>query len=412
MDAVRGCCAGLDVHQKTVVACVLKGSLEHKPKRYIEMFGTTTKELLKLQDWLGQHECKEVVMESTGVLWKPVWNILESTCELVLANAKNVKNMPGRKTDIKDAQWLAQLHRSGLVQASMVPDQEIRDLRDLTRYRRKMIQALASEKNRIHKVLQDANIKLTTYVSDIFGVSGRALLQSLINGEVLDAEEIRSLVHSKLKRKVPELLEALNGQLRKHHRQMICEHWDHIAYLEQKIERLGTQIEQLLGSYKEEIEIIDSIPGIEAKAAADIFAEIGPQVAELFPSDAQFASWVGLCPGNNESAGKKKRSKTVQGNKHTKSTLCQVVWANSKSNNRIGRFFRQVRKRRGDKKASVATAHLLSRIIYALMRDKTVYKEEDAPIGGGAPKEKPLEYYLKHIQQMGYQIQLNKQDMS
>lgn len=406
MEAVRICCAGLDVHQETVVACILKGPLEQKPQSLIQTFGTTTKELLKLQDWLHQQECKEVVMESTGVLWKPVWNILEASCQLVLANARRVKNMPGRKTDTKDAQWLAQLHRCGLIEASMVPEQDIRDLRDLTRYRTKMVQAVTSEKNRIHKILQDANIKLTTYISDLYGVSGRALLQKLMSGEVLEESEVRSLVKTQLKKKVPQLLDALNGKLRRHHREMMDEHWEHLLYLEQKIARLEEKIEACVEEYQEVVERIDSIPGIERTSAITIFAEIGPHVAEMFPTDAQFASWAGLCPGNNESAGKRKKAKTMQGNKHLKAALCQVAWANHRSNNRIGQFFRRIRKRRGDKKANVATGHLLIRILHTMLREQTNYKEIDVPLGEGTSSKKKVDVYLAYIRQMGYDVQL------
>lgn len=306
MDAVRVCWAGLDVHQETVVACVIKGALDAKPYPLIQTFGTTTKELLRLQDWLEELECKEVAMESTGVLWKPIWNILESSCNLILANPEHIKNVPGRKTDKKDAHWIAQLHRCGLIEASMVPPQHIRDLRDLTRYRRKLMQAITAEKNRIHKILQDANIKLTTFMSDVFGVSGRNLLQKLVDGEVLDETEVKHAVKSKLKRKVPQLLDALNGKLRRHHREMMADHWEHIQYLEKKVERLESKIQAHLEPYKDEIGWLDSIPGVEENTAAAIFAEIGPEVSTMFPTDAQFAAWAGICPGNNESAGKKR----------------------------------------------------------------------------------------------------------
>jgi len=321
MDAVRECCAGLDVHQKTVVACILKGALDAKPRTIIKSFGTTTKELLQLQDWLEEHQCSEVVMENTGVLWKPVWNVLESSCNLVLANARNIKNIPGRKTDTKDAQWIAQLHRCGLVEASMVPPQHIRDLRDWTRYRRKLVQTITAEKNRIHKTLQDANIKLSTYMSNLFGTSGRMLLEKLMNGEVLDEAEVKGLVKTKLKRKVPQLLEALNGKLRLHHRELIAIHWDTIIHLETQVERVEAKIDACIEAYKTEIGWLDSIPGVDHTAAVAIFAEIGPDVTTTFPTDAQLASWAGICPGSNESAGKKKGSKCLQGNKHMKAVL-------------------------------------------------------------------------------------------
>ncbi|WP_339807631.1 IS110 family transposase [Paenibacillus sp. FSL R7-0337] len=407
MDAVRMCCAGLDVHQETVVACVLKGPIEQKPQCHLKTFGTTTKELLGLQDWLSEHGCREVVMESTGVLWKPVWNILEGSCDLVLANAQRVKNTPGRKSDMQDARWLAQLHRCGLIEGSMVPEQDIRDLRDLTRYRSKMVQAVTAEKNRIHKILQDANIKLTTFMSDLYGVSGRGLLQKIMDGEVIDEMTVKSLVKTRLKKKVPQLLDALNGKLRRHHREMIRDHWDHLVYLEKRITELEARIEAKAEPYLEKIEQIDSIPGIERTSAVTIFAEVGPHVAEMFPSDAQFASWAGVCPGNNESAGKRRKSKTMQGNKHLKGALCQAAWANSRSSNRIGQFFRRIRKRRGDKKANVATAHLLIRILHALMREKRSYQEIDVSLGDETSKKNTLDRYVKYIQQLGYSVQLN-----
>jgi len=410
MDAIRDCCAGLDVHQKTVVACILTGDVDAKPASRIQTFGTTTKELLQLQDWLLKHGCQEVAMESTGVLWKPVWNVLESTCNLVLANARKIKNTPGRKTDKKDAEWIAQLHRCGLIEPSVVLPEHMRDLRDWTRYRVKMVQAATAEKNRIHKILQDANIKLSSFMSDVFGVSGRLLLQKLMDGEVLEENELKSVVKTRLKQKVPELIEALNGRLRLHHRKLMTFHWKHLTYLEEQVKQVEAQIDRELSIYKEEIDWLDSIPGIERDTAAAIFAEIGPGVHERFPTEEQFASWAGICPGNNESAGKMKKTKSPQGNKYLKRALTQVSWANDKSQNRIGQHFRRIRKRRGDKKACVATAHFILRIIYAMMKSKTEYKEIDVP--ERTPNEKTLNYYLKQIQDMGFEIKISSTELS
>jgi transposase len=217
--------------------------------------------------------------------------------------------MPGKKTDVKDAVWIAQLHRCGLIEGSFVPEEEIRDLRDLTRYRRKLVHNCTQEKNRIHKILQDVNIKLTTFVSDVFGVSGRALLESIVNGEVLEAEDVRNMVKTQLKNKVPQLIEALNGRLRLHHRRMIKRHLDHLRYLEKEIQELEQEIDTLIQPYHQEIELLDTIPGINYDAAASILAEIGPDMSK-FPTDAHLASWVGVCPANNESAGKKKVKRT------------------------------------------------------------------------------------------------------
>lgn len=405
MDAVRSVCAGLDVHQETIVACVLYGPLEEKPKSVIRTFGTTTSELLKLQDWLAEMECREVAMESTGVLWKPVWNILESTCQLTLANPQAIKNISGRKTDKKDAQWIAELHRCGLIQPSLVPRREIRNLRDLTRYRRKLVQDTTSEKNRIHKILQDANIKLTTFISDLFGVSGRALLEKLVNGEVLTETEVRNLVRTKLKRKVPQLMDALNGRLTKHHRNMIEHHLDHLTYLEQKMKRLEMEIDQLAQPYEEEVALLDTIPGMDRTAAIELLAEMTPQAAEQFSEDAKLAAWVGVAPGNNESAGVKKNAKSLKGNKYAKGILCQCAWANYRSSNRIGGYFRRIQKRRGPQKASVATAHLILRIAYAMLRDRVEYQHiEEAMFQVRTEMlTKRLVYQLKHL---GFEVEL------
>jgi transposase len=405
MDAVRKVCAGLDVHQKTVVACVLEGPLEGKPKAEIRTFGTTTGELLELQDWLEEHQCREAAMESTGVLWKPVWNILESTCELVLANPQHIKNLPGRKTDIKDAQWIAQLHRCGLIEPSMVAPREIRELRDKTRYRRKLVQQVTAEKNRVHKILQDANIKLTTFMSDLFGVSGRALLDRLVDGEVLDEAQVRSLVKSTLKSKVKQLMDALNGKLLKHHREMIKYHLEHLKFLEEQIGRLEENIEALIRPYEEEVNLLDTIPGIDRTAAITLLAEITPSATEHFSSDAKLASWVGVAPGNNESAGVKKKVKARNGNKHAKGILCQGAWANARSSNRIGDYFRRIRKRRGEQKAAVATAHLMLRIAYAMLKQRAEYHHIEPSVFQNSTA-KIAKRLTDQLQQLGFVVEL------
>lgn len=404
MDAVLERCAGLDVHQETVVACVLFGPLDRKPQQMIRTFGTTTKELLELSDWLTENQCSHVAMESTGVYWKAVWNILEGQFSLVLGNAKKIKNVPGRKTDVKDAAWIASLLRCGLIEPSFVPPVDIRDLRDLTRYRRKLQGQITSEKNRIHKILQDANVKLTTYVSDLFGKSGLALLEAIVNGEVLDADSVKTMVFTQLKNKVPQLIEALNGRLRAHHRFMIGRHLEHMHQVEDHIEALQKEIDRLLKPYREEIDLLKTIPGIQEDAAASILAEIGTDMS-VFPSENHLASWAAVCPGNNESAGKKRGSKTNKGNKGLKAVLCQVAWAASKTKNtRIAAFYNRVVKRRGPKKAAMATAHLILKICFLMLRDKTAYQE----LGWDylPKKEKGLDYWVSKIKSMGYTIQL------
>lgn len=406
MDAILERCAGLDVHQETIVACALYGPLDRRPKKETKTFGTTTKELLELQDWLTELEITEVAMESTGVYWKPVWNILEGHFTLALANAQRIKNVPGRKTDVSDSLWIAKLLRAGLIDSSFVPPVEFRDLRDLTRYRRKLLGQTTSEKNRIHKILQDANIKLSTYMSDMFGISGRALVQSILNGEVLEVVEVRAMVKTHLKNKVPQLVEALNGRIRLHHRRMIQMHYDHLIYLEEQIEQLEKEIDQLVTPYREEIDLLITIPGIQKDAAASILAEIGIDMSQ-FPTDGHISSWGGFSPGNNESAGKKKGSKSTKGNKALKAVLCQVAWAAMKAkDSRLSSFYYRLVKRRGPKKANMALAHLILRIIYQMLKTKTPYNE----LGWDylPKKERNKDYFIKKLQNLGYEVEIQE----
>jgi len=308
MEAMIERCAGLDVHQETVVACVLFGPLDKRPNKSIESFSTTTDGLLKLNDWLTSFQVTDVVMESTGVYWKPVWNILEDDFQLVLANAKHVKNVPGRKTDVKDAEWLAKLLRSGLIEGNFVPPEDIRDLRDLTRYRKKLIHQRTSEQNRIHKILQDANIKLTSVLSNVFGVSGRRILEAIINGEKIEVKNLQEIVDHRTKASLADIANAMNGRIRLHHRDMLRYHWEHMSYLEKTIEELEKQIDHCLEPYRKEVELLDTIPGVNKNGAATFIAEMGVDMS-VFKSAKHLASWAGVSPGNNESAGKKKRVK-------------------------------------------------------------------------------------------------------
>ena len=306
MDPILECCAGLDVHQETVVACILSGPLNKKPVKTLKTFSTTTSQLLELAEWLEEKQCSHVAMESTGVYWKPVWNVLECfSFQVILANAKKVKNVPGKKTDMKDAEWIAQLLRCGLIEDSFVPDKDIRDLRDLTRYRKKLLHGVTQEKNRIHKILQDANIKLTTHMTDVFGVSGRNILELILSGKKVTPKKLEKAVKGSLKSKIPLLVDALNGRLRAHHLDMIRFSWDHLIYLEKAIASVEKQIERCLSDYSEEVSLLDSIPGVDDKGAATIIAEIGTDMS-IFPTANHLSSWAGVSPGNNESAGKKK----------------------------------------------------------------------------------------------------------
>lgn len=300
MDVIveRGC--GLDVHKKIVVACIMGKGI----KKEIRPYSTMTNDLLRLKKWLKEKGITHIAMESTGVYWKPLFNILEDSFEVILVNARHIKNVPGRKTDVRDSEWLCKLLRAGLVKGSFIPPKDIRELRDLTRYRRKLVQTISAEKNRIQRVLEDANIKLSSVVSDTFGVSGSKIMDELIEGK-LTIEEMSKLAEGKLRKKKGEIKEALVGNFQEHHKFMIKASLRHIESTEKIIADIDSEIDKKMGSYRKEYEALQTIPGVKEQGAASIIAEIGVDM-DKFPTENHLSSWAGMSPGNNESAGKKK----------------------------------------------------------------------------------------------------------
>lgn len=305
LEAMLTHCAGLDVHQKNIVVCVMTGSLDSVPDVEVRTFPTMTKDLFELLRWLEEKEVTHIAMESTGIYWKPVYNILEGYFEITLANAQRIKNVPGRKTDISDAEWIAKLLRCGLIEGSFIPPAEIRELRDLTRLRKKWIGNLTSEKNRIQKVLESSNVKLGAVISDIFGVSGRNLLTRLVEQGFIDQDDIEHRVKGQVKKKVSQLSDSLFGTLNDHQIFMIRQSWNHIIFLEKTVQDLDEMITSYLQPFQEEVQILESMPGVSKTTAAAIIAEIGVDMNQ-FPSSSHLSSWAGVSPGNHESAGKKK----------------------------------------------------------------------------------------------------------
>jgi transposase len=375
MEILHPRCAGLDVHKQTVVVCVRCHGERGPVRQETRTFGTMTVQLLELADWLVEQGVTHAAMESTGVYWKPIWNLLEGQVELLLVNALHIKQVPGRKTDVKDAEWIAQLLQHGLLRNSFVPGAPQREVRELTRQRRQLIQTKASVANRIQKVLEDANIKLASVATDVLGVSGRAMLEALIAGQD-DPEILADLAQRKLRAKIPQLRLALQGRVTEHHRFLLRLLLDELTHLEGLIGRLTKRITEVLPApFVEAVERLATIPGIGVQAAESILAEIGTDM-DQFGSSGRLASWTGMCPGNNESAGKRQSGKTTKGNRWLRATLVQVAWAASHTKETyLSAQYRRLAARRGKKRALVALGHTILGIIFHVLKDRTTYRE-------------------------------------
>lgn len=375
-DVLRSCCAGLDIHQKVIVACVIR-SIDGKkrPEKFFASFDTTTRGLFELSDWLVSYDVTHISMESTGVYWKCVWRILQNHFELQLANPRQIKNIPGKKTDMNDAEWIARLTRLGVVPTSFIPPEPIQELRDLTRYRKHLVEDLNREKNRGHMVLQSAGIKLTSVIKDIYRKSGRALLYALVEDKPITESLILACVYTTLRRKVPQLMESLEGFMTPHYRKMLALHLTQIECLENQIKEVEETTNDYLAPYEEYVEHLEEIPGINRRTAAVVLAEIGLDMS-VFPTAGHLASWAGVCPGNNQSAGKTRSKRVRKGNSYLKKVLAQGAAAISQGkSNRIRAFFFRIRKNASHKKAIIAIVHLLLRIIYRMLSDQSRYQE-------------------------------------
>jgi transposase len=371
MQVVHEVCCGLDVHKKSVTACVLWASGRRKQ---IRAFGTFTRELLELGDWLRACGVTHVAMESTGVYWKPVWNLLEGQFEVLLVNAQHIKAVPGRKTDQKDSEWIADLLQHGLLRASFVPPTPIRELRDLTRYRASLAQEINRIANRIQKVLEDANIKLASVATDTLGASGRAMLEAIIHGEQ-DSQRLAEMSRGLLRNKIPELRQALEGRVTAHHRFLLRELLDHHYFVESKMQRIEQEVAERLGPFQSEVARLCTIPGVDRVTAWGLLAEIGLNMNQ-FPDAQHLASWAGLCPGSHESGGKRKSGKIRKGSLWLRRCLCQGAWAvSTKKNNYLSALYRRLAARRGTKRATIAVAHNLLVIAYYILRDGTCYRD-------------------------------------
>lgn len=387
------------------MSCILTGDFNEQPRKEIRDFGTMTMNIMQMADWFLDNNVYDVAMESTGVYWKPIFNILESKgIHVVLVNARHIKNLPGRKTDIKDAQWIAELFRNGLVSASFIPPKEIRELRDLNRTRRKLVEEKTRIKNRIEKVLQDSNIKLSSVVSNVFGVSGRALISSLPKKTHFSEEEIMSMVKGQLKNKVSQIGDALEGKLSETSKFLLNQHLRHLDFLEIIIAEIDMKIKENMLEFQNELELAQTITGISEIGASAIIAEIGTDMSR-FPNEQHLSSWAAICPGNHESAGKKKSGKTRRGNNYLKGILTECAWAASRTKDtEFSAFYHRLVRKKGKKRALVALGHKMLIEIYRVLNSGKGYVEKGPEIIAQNEKRKE-EYLIKKLEKMGYAIQ-------
>jgi transposase len=402
----HGC--GLDVHQATVVACLLIVRKDGKVQKQLRTFSTTTRELFNLREWLLSQGCTHVAMESTGVYWKPVYAILEGAFQLIVANAQHIKKVPGRKTDVKDAEWIADLLCHGLLRPSFVPPKPIRELRDLTRYRRKLVESQAAERNRLLKVLETANIKLASVATDVFGTSGRLMLRALIQGKAT-LQEMAELAKGKLRSKIPQLELALEGKLEEHHRFLLKLQLDRLERVEGDLAALERRIQEKLQPYATQLALLQEIPGVEQTLAAVIIAELGVDMS-VFQSVSQLASWAGVCPGNNESAGKRKSSRIPKGNVYLKTALVEAAnsAARAKGTYLRDKFYR-LKARRGYKRAAVAIAHKILLSIYHMLSQNVSYNDLGDLYLDHLNKHHLTRNLVHRLQRLGYYVTLTPQ---
>ena len=410
MDTLFTRVAGLDLHQKTVVACVRITGPDGKAVEQIRTFGTMTVDLLALSDWLVEQRVTHIAMESTGVLWKPVWNILDGRADwqLLLVNPRELKQVPGRKSDVKDSQWIAHLLACGLLRASFVPERAQRDLRDLTRMRAVLTDEHTRTVNRLHKVLQDANVKLTSVATDILGTSGRDMLTQMMHGEQ-DVEVLAELARGRLRKKIPQLKQALRGRLTKHHQFLLERIFAHLTHLEEELAQFDAQIAEAMRPFAtpELTTRLDAIPGINQKTIDVIVSELGVDMSH-FPTSGHVSSWAGLCPGNEESAGKRSRSRTTKGNVWLRRALSEAAWAAARAKDSyFSAQYRRLSARRGKKRALIAVAHALLLVIYHLLKDpKLKYQDLGVNYFDTLEPERLRRYLVKRLESLGFDVTL------
>jgi transposase len=406
MDVLYPRCCGIDIHKKTAVACVIISDPNGPPHKQIRTFGTMTDELLALADWLAAERVTHVAMESTGVYWKAPFNLLEGQFEVLLANAQHIKAVPGRKTDVQDAEWIADLLRYGLLKASFVPDRSQRELRELTRYRTSLVRERATETNRLQKTLEGANIKLGDVASNIVGQSARQMLDGLVVGT--DPSILAQFARGRMREKIPQLERALAGRCAAHQRFLIAQQLAHLDYLDEAIERLSAEVAQRLAPFVSTLERLDAIPGIARRTAEIVLAEIGTDVRR-FPTAGHLASWAGVCPGQHESAGKQTHGTTRDGNRWLRAALIEAAQAAAHSKTSyLAAQYQRLARRRGGKKAAMAVGHSILVIIWHLLEHDCPYVD----LGSTYFDERDHSHLQRHLvhrlEQLGYAVTLSR----
>jgi transposase len=406
MEVLHPRCAGLDVHKDSVVACV-RIQQESEVVRQVKTFGTATEALLQLSDWLSEHQVTDVAMEATGVYWKPVWHVLDGTFELVLANAMHIKNVPGRKTDVNDATWIADLLAHGLIRASFVPPTAIQDMRALVRTRKQLVRERGQHVQRIQKTLEDANIKIASVVSDVTGTSGRAILKALIAGKTRP-EELLATTTGQLRASRSTLLESLRGRVRSPHRFLLQLHLGQIEALEQSIAAIDKEVGALLDPFRAKSQRLITMPGVSNVVAQVLVSEIGVDMSR-FPTAGHLISWAGLCPRNDESAGKRRSTHLRQGAPWLKTTLVQAAWAASRcKKGYLPAQFLRIKSRRGPKKAIMAVAASMLTATYYMLRDDVDYRELGSNYFDHIDRKKTADRLVKRLGALGFAVEIQE----
>lgn len=405
MEVVHKRCAGLDVHKKTVVACVLTPE-----GKEIRTFPTLTADLLVLVEWLEKWDCRVVAMESTGVYWKPVYNLLEAAAfEVMVVNAQHIKAVPGRKSDVRDAEWIADLLRHGLLRPSFIPDREQRELRELVRYRRSVVAERTREVNRLQKVLEGANIKLGSVASDVLGRSGRDMIAAICQG-IEDPVTLAALARGRLREKSEQLQQALRGLIGSHQRFLLQEQLAHIEEVEARLDRLNAEIEARLAPFASALELLDTIPGVGRRVAEDLIAEIGIDMGR-FPTDRHIASWAKICPGNRRSAGKAKRERIGGGNPWLRSVLVEAAWGAAHSKDTfLAAQYRRLVGRLGQRRAAIAVAHSILVIAYHIVREGKPYQELGATFHDQRCQKTVVHRLTQRLNALGFEVNLQPKE--